>query len=55
MCRIRYHLDYIPDDIKEKYQDIDDIIFEFNKRIIDATIDIVPIYKVQIAYYEAYG
>lgn len=49
------HLDYIPDGIKEKYQDINHIIFEFNKRIIDKTLDIVPIYKLQIAYYEAYG
>ena len=49
------HLDYIPDEMKERYQDIDEIIFQFNKRIIDKTIGIVPIYKLQIAYYEAYG
>ena len=30
-------LDYIPEEIKVRYQDIDDIIFEFNKRIIDCT------------------
>ncbi len=40
---------------KGKYQDIDEIIFQFNKRIIDSTLDIVPIYKPQIAFYEAYG
>lgn len=49
------HLDYIPEDMKEKYKDIDEIIFQFNKRIIDCTKDIVAIYKLQIAYYEAYG
>ncbi len=49
------HLDYIPDFIKEKYQDIDEIIFQFNKRIIDSSHDITAIYKPQIAFYEAYG
>ena len=49
------HLDYVPEELKLKYQNIDDILFQFNKRIIDATIDIVPIYKLQIAFYEAYG
>jgi len=49
------HLDYVPEKIREKYQDIDDILFEFNKGIIDRTIDLVPIYKLQIAFYEAYG
>jgi len=34
---------------------VEDILFQFNKRVIDATIDIVPCYKVQIAFYEAYG
>ena len=29
--------------------------FEFNRKIIDATCDIVACYKVQIACYEAYG
>lgn len=49
------HLDYIPEEIKKKYQDVGEILFQFNKRIIDKTLDIVPIYKLQIAYYEAYG
>lgn len=48
-------LDYIPQGIKTKYQNIDEIIFEFNKRIIDCTKDITAIYKPQIAFYEAYG
>lgn len=49
------HLDYIPDEMKERYQDIDEIIFQFNKSIIDCTEDITAIYKPQIAFYEAYG
>lgn len=49
------HMDYIPKQIKEKYKDISEIIFQFNKKIIDCTQDITAIYKLQIAYYEAYG
>lgn len=30
-------------------------LFAFNQRIIDATYDVVAVYKVQIAYYEALG
>lgn len=30
-------------------------IFEFNKQIIDATYDLVCVYKPNIAFYEAYG
>ncbi len=49
------HLDYIPREIKEKYKSIEEQIFQFNKKIIDCSKDIVAIYKLQIAYYEAYG
>jgi orotidine 5'-phosphate decarboxylase len=49
------HLDYIPNYIKEKHEKLSDVIFEYNKTIIDATSDIVAIYKPQIAYYEANG
>lgn len=48
-------LDYVPEEIKLKYKNINHMLFEFNRKIIDSTIDIVPIYKVQIAFYEAYG
>ena len=33
----------------------EDSIFEFNKQIIDATIDYAVAYKLNIAFYEAYG
>ena len=33
----------------------DNPIFAFNKAIIDSTLDVSACYKVQIAYYEAYG
>ena len=49
------HFDYIPNYIKEKHEKLSDVIFEYNKTIIDATSDIVAIYKPQIAYYEANG
>lgn len=49
------HLDYIPNYIKQKHEKISDVIFEYNKEIIDATCDIVAIYKPQIAYYESNG
>ena len=48
-------LDYIPQGFKEKFDNISDILFNFNKSIIDETLDVVACYKVQIAYYEALG
>ncbi|EYE87970.1 orotidine 5'-phosphate decarboxylase [Fervidicella metallireducens AeB] len=48
-------LDYIPDWFKKRYVSLEDLIFEFNKVIIDTTLDISACYKVQIAYYEAHG
>lgn len=48
-------LDYIPEEITKKYPAIEDALFQFNKRIIDATFDAAACFKVQIAYYEAYG
>ena len=35
--------------------DYDDPIFEFNKRIIDATKDLCVAYKPNIAFYECHG
>jgi orotidine-5'-phosphate decarboxylase len=53
----------IPNFIKEEMLDkhgksfkaVGYAIFEFNKRIIDATRDIVGVYKPQMAFYEQYG
>lgn len=47
-------IDYIPEYFKEGKTD-SEAIFEFNKAIIDKTLDVVSCYKVQIAYYEALG
>ena len=56
-------LEYIPQSIKdESIKNVDNpfqaagiSIVEFNKRLIDATCDIIPAIKPQIAYYEMYG
>lgn len=46
---------YLPKQLLQSSGFLSDAMFEFNKRIIDATHDIVGCFKVQIAYYEAYG
>lgn len=47
-------LEYIPSHIFEGRSEIEALV-EFNKEIIDATIDVAACFKVQIAYYEALG
>jgi orotidine-5'-phosphate decarboxylase len=47
--------DYIPKNFTAKFENLEDVIFQFNKNIIDSTLDIAGCFKVQIAYYEAYG
>ena len=47
-------IEYIPNHILEG-KSISEALFDFNKQIIDATLDVVACYKVQIAYYEALG
>jgi orotidine 5''-phosphate decarboxylase, subfamily 2 len=47
--------DYIPEYFRNKFTTTGEALFEFNKRIIDATADVAACFKVQIAYYEAYG
>lgn len=47
-------IEYIPAHILELGNKAD-AIFEFNKQIIDETLDVVACFKVQIAYYEALG
>ena len=41
----------IPADLKK----FDDPVFEFNKRIVDATIDLCVSYKLNLAFYETLG
>ena len=47
-------LDYIPSHVLEG-RTVSEALFESNKEIIDATLDVVACFKVQIAYYEALG
>lgn len=48
-------LGYIPEAFRKQYTDVEDALFQFNKNIIDSTHDQAACFKVQIAYYEAYG
>ncbi|MBS4535885.1 orotidine-5'-phosphate decarboxylase [Clostridium sp. D2Q-14] len=48
-------LEYLPEYILDSDITIEDKIFEFNKKIIDNTFDLVACYKVQIAFYESLG
>lgn len=48
-------LDTDLDKIPKFLLDFDDPIYEFNKRIIDATQDLCVAYKPNIAFYERYG
>lgn len=48
-------LEYLPEYLMESDKCIEDKIFEFNKKIIDNTFDLVACYKVQIAFYESLG
>ena len=51
--------DMVPEYIRSKYDDslegVSNAILEFNKRLIDATYDIIPAVKVNVAFYEMYG
>jgi len=46
-------LEYVP--ASDHHLAIGDQLFNFNKRIIDETADLVACFKPQIAYYEAHG
>ena len=48
-------LDTDPNKIPQHLLESEDPIFEFNKRIIDATQDLAVAYKPNIAFYEALG
>ena len=47
-------VEYIPSHILDG-KSIEEAIFEYNKSIIDETLDVVACFKVQIAYYETLG
>lgn len=48
-------ISYIPEGFKNKSFFLEEMIFNFNRKIIDATYDVAGCYKLQIAYYEAMG
>lgn len=48
-------LEYLPESFHSRYEGTEEKLFRFNRRIIDATCDVSACYKLQIAYYEAYG
>jgi orotidine-5'-phosphate decarboxylase len=47
--------EYLPAHFSKAFSHVSDALFSFNKQIIDATIDVSACFKVQIAYYEAFG
>ena len=56
-------LDYVPETICSYFREqCDDpalasglALYEFNRRLIDSTADLIPAVKLQLAYYEQYG
>ncbi|MFV0399597.1 MAG: orotidine-5'-phosphate decarboxylase [Oscillospiraceae bacterium] len=48
-------LEYLPGDFRSRFSSDSDALFAFNQEVIDATLDMTCVYKVQIAYYEALG
>lgn len=47
--------DFLPAFLREQDKPVSEKVFEFNRRIIDATADVAGCYKAQIAFYEAMG
>jgi orotidine-5'-phosphate decarboxylase len=48
-------LDPLPERLPAAVRGADDPVFAFNKAIIDATVDLVPVYKPNFGFYEALG
>lgn len=48
-------ISYLPSGLRGRFRNVFDAIFVYNKEIIDSTLDVAAVYKVQIAYYEALG
>lgn len=57
--QVEYFPKFLKEEFKEKYgetkQGVAEMIFEFNKRIIDSVFDLAPVVKPNIAFYEKYG
>jgi len=47
--------EYLPPRFRAGFEDPAEAVFQFNRRIIDATAHACACYKLQIAYYEALG
>ncbi len=45
----------LPEGCADRYENMAQAYWAFNKAIVDATLDVVACYKVQIAHYEALG
>src|SRR5262249_18624867 len=48
-------LDPIVDRLPAAVRAAEDPVFAFNRALVDATIDLVPVYKPNLAFYEALG
>lgn len=53
--RICIGLDPVLERLPEAVRGEPDPVFAFNRAIVDATIDLVPVYKPNLAFYEALG
>lgn len=48
-------LEYLPPAFRSGFDASDEALFQFNRRIVDATENVCACFKLQIAYYEALG
>jgi orotidine-5'-phosphate decarboxylase len=48
-------LDPLPDRLPAAVRNADDPVFAFNRAIVDATLDLAPVYKPNLAFYEQLG
>jgi orotidine-5'-phosphate decarboxylase len=48
-------MDYLPPEFRAGFADPGEAVFQFNRRIVDATAPSCACFKLQIAYYEALG
>jgi orotidine-5'-phosphate decarboxylase len=48
-------MDYLPAEFRAGFADPGEAVFQFNRRIVDATAPSCACFKLQIAYYEALG